>query len=443
MDGIPAPQLAPGRSGHVAVFTFPAYAHIAPALPTLTELVRRGHRVTCFVVERFAEKVRAAGVEAVVYESSFPWADGPTGSVLENMLDFFEEALAPLSAAVAHLEHDRPDLIAHDLAASEAARMLARGWDVPVLQLCPTIASSPEFSMSERQGREASPPADPIDPHHPAITDFLERRQQLLDRLGLRDVPLDGFGGEHGDNLVFLPKAFQIAPETFDDDRFAFVGPCLEGPAPVTDDQEVSWRPPDDGRDVVLLSLGSSYTPGQGAFLRSCVEELAGSPWRVVVTLGHRVAVEELGPLPPNVEAHQWLRYPDVLRHAVAFVTHAGMGSLMESLTFGVPVVLVPYHVDQRVIATRAAELGLGRVLYRETTGPGALPAAIEEVAYGDRTRTAVAEMRGHIEKAGGAQRGADFVESLMAPATPTDPAAPDSPADRPTTPDRTAEQRK
>lgn len=400
----------------MAVFTFPAYAHIAPALPMLTELVRRGHRVTCFVVERFAEKVRAAGAEAVAYESSFPWADGATGSVLETMLDFFEESLAPLPTAVDTLGDDRPDLIAHDQATSEAARLLARSWGVPVLQLCPTFADSHDFSLTEQQGREATdePPSEPIDPQHPAITEFVARRERLLAEAGVDDVSLEGFGNEHGDNVVFLPKAFQVAPETFPDERYAFIGPCsgtLPGAAAAG---EPSWTPPESGRRVVLLSLGSSYTPGHAEFLRRCVEELADSPWHVVVTLGHRLDVGELGPLPGNVEVHQWLRYPDVLRHAAAFVTHSGMGSLMESLSFGVPAVLVPYHVEQRVIATRAAELGLGRVLYRENTPPGALRAAVDEVAGSDRVRDAVTRMRRHIEQAGGAARGADFAESLM-----------------------------
>ncbi|EST37937.1 hypothetical protein N566_10210 [Streptomycetaceae bacterium MP113-05] len=396
------------------MFTFPAYAHIAPALPTLTELVRRGHRVTCFVVERFADKVRAAGVDVVVYESTFPWADGPDGTLLENMLAFFEEALAPLPAAAAHLGDDRPDLIAHDLAASESARLLARNWDLPVVQLCPTIADSPDFSMTERQAQEATgeAPAEPVDPQDPMITEFVERRGRLLAEAGLEDLPLEGFGAEHGDNLVFIPKAFQIAHETFDDDRFSFVGPCLQ----YSDDghPEPSWTPPGDGREVVLLSLGSSYTPDQAEFLRSCVTELADSPRQVVVTLGHRVSAGELGPLPGNVEVHQWLRYADVLRHAAAFVTHAGMGSLMEALHHRVPVVLVPYHVDQRVIAGRAVELGVGRALYREDTRPGDLRTALDEVTGDVRVRAAVDALHDHIEAAGGAARGADVVEALL-----------------------------
>jgi MGT family glycosyltransferase len=396
------------RPGHVGVFTFPAYAHIAPAVPMVTELIRRGHRVTCFVTERFAGLVEGAGAEAAVYPSDFPWAEGPTGSVLDSILAFFAESLAPLATAVDRFAGHPPDLLAHDLAASETARLLARAWNVPVVQLCPTIASSPGFSMSERQGREVTgPPPEPLSPDQPAVTEFVAHRQKLLAGNGIEDAPLDGFGAEHGANIVFLPKAFQIAPETFDD-RFAFIGPCLDDSAP-----EGGWQPP-PGRPVLLLSLGSSYTPDQADFLRGCVGALAGSAWHVVITLGHRITAADLGPLPDNVEAHQWLRHPEVLRHATAFVTHAGMGSVMEALVHGVPMVLVPHHIDQRVIAKQAADLDLGRVLLREDDAPAHLRAALDEVAASPRIRAAVARMRRHVQEAGGAERGADVIESLM-----------------------------
>ncbi|GAA2340425.1 glycosyltransferase [Streptomyces kunmingensis] len=374
----------------------------------LAELVRRGHRVTCFVTERFADLVRSSGAEAAVYPSDFPWASGPSGTAVENILAFFEEAIAPLETALARFDGDRPDLLAHDLAASETARLLARAWDIPLLQLCPTIASSPGFSMSERQSLEVSgPPPEPVDPADPAITAFVARKERLLTAHGLDGSPVDGFGAEHGDNVVFLPKAFQPAAETFDD-RFSFIGPCLDD-AP----DGGGWQPP-PGRRVVLLSLGSSYTPDQAAFLRGCVQALADSPWHVVVTLGHRVSAEELGPLPGNVEAHQWLRHPEVLRHAAAFITHAGMGSVMESLFHGVPMVLVPYHIDQRVIAGQAADLDLGRVLLRGSSGAEELRRAVDEVVTSPRIADAVTEMRRRVHEAGGAPRGADVVEALM-----------------------------
>jgi MGT family glycosyltransferase len=65
-----------------------------------------------------------------------------------------------------------------------------------------------------------------------------------------------------------------------------------------------------------------------------------------------------LGPIPPNVEVHAHVPQLAVLRRARVFVTPAGMGSTMESLYFGVPMVAVPQMAEQRVNADRVAEAG-------------------------------------------------------------------------------------
>jgi UDP:flavonoid glycosyltransferase YjiC (YdhE family) len=54
-----------------------------------------------------------------------------------------------------------------------------------------------------------------------------------------------------------------------------------------------------------------------------------------------------LGPIPPNVEVHAHVPQLAVLRRARVFVTPAGMGSTMESLYFGVPMVAVPQMAEQ------------------------------------------------------------------------------------------------
>jgi MGT family glycosyltransferase len=401
------------------VFSFPAHAHVGPGLPMIAELVARGHRVTYFVADRFVERVAATGAEAVAYPSTFPWFSGPQteesgNPALRMMLDFFEEGIAPLETAFRRLSGDRPDLIAHDLAVSETARMLARKWGLPVVQLCPTLASNEQFSMSERQSAMAddSVPAPPIDPQDPQILDFVARRAKLLAETGLTDVDIDGFGGDTGLNVAFLPQEFQPLGHTFDE-RFAFVGPCLRGM-----DAPGEWAPPDDGRPVLLISLGTSHSPDRLKFFRLCVETFTGTPWQVVMTLGHHVEPGELGPLPDNIEAHQWVSHPEILRHAAVFMTHAGLGSVMESLYFGVPMVVVPQHVDQYVIGGQVDDLGLGRLMPRGSVTAEALRDAVAAVAADTRIAEALSVMRPRVTDPGGAAAGADALESWLEPTT-------------------------
>ena len=105
-----------------------------------------------------------------------------------------------------------------------------------------------------------------------------------------------------------------------------------------------------------------------------------------------------------------------MLRHASVFVNHAGMGTMMEALSFGVPLVLVPPDVSEhRLNARRAAELGLGRMVSSVDVSADEIRDAVLAVAEDEKVRERVAWMRGVVNGAGGAVRAADVIEARLA----------------------------
>ncbi|AHH99532.1 macrolide family glycosyltransferase [Kutzneria albida] len=396
-------------AGHIAFFSFPAYAHLAPTLPVVRGLVERGHRVTCVVADRFADRVAETGAEVLRYESTFPWQTGLSDAgdheaMVQTATSFVREGLAPLEVALRRFAEDVPDLFVHDLAASETARILAKHWGKPIAQSCVSMASGPAFSMNEAQAAKGSVEVDLDDP---VLAELFAEQAKLVEDLGLGEVDIEGFGGDHAPNLVFLPKQFQVNGADFPD-RYGFVGPCV---VPAADSD---WAPPPGAGGVVLISLGTSYSPGRAEFFRRCAEAFAEQPWHVVMTLGSAVDPAELGALPSNVEARQWVAHPAVLKHTNVFVTHCGMGSVMEALSLGVPMVCVPHHVDQQVIGGQVANLGLGRMIDRGV-GAEELVAAVAAVGADPAYRRRAVEMRGEIERAGGTERAVRLVESWLA----------------------------
>jgi MGT family glycosyltransferase len=163
---------------------------------------------------------------------------------------------------------------------------------------------------------------------------------------------------------------------------------------------------------VALVSLGTGYNDRPG-FYRTVLRAAADRPWQVVLAVGD-VDPEVLGPTPPNVEVCRQVPQLAVLRHARVFVTHAGMGSTMESLHFGVPMVAVPQMAEQRANADRIAELGLGRVLPAGEVTESTLGEAVEKVAGDAGVRERLTWMRGELAAAGGATAAADAVEGLL-----------------------------
>ena len=233
--------------------------------------------------------------------------------------------------------------------------------------------------------------------------------------------------------LVFLPRAFQPAADLFDD-RYH-----LRRPGPRRPADQGTWRPPASGLPVVLVSLGTEDPRPTAEFFRSCVEAFRDRPWHLALSTD-AVDPADLGPLPANCEAHRRVPQLDVLRHAAAFVSHAGMGSVMEAFSLQVPVVTMPKVPEQAVIAARTTELGLGVFVSGDGLSAGRppvaehveeygigrftpfqgdvggwLPRAVERLTADPDVGARLAAMRGEIDGAGGARAAADAIEARLA----------------------------
>jgi UDP:flavonoid glycosyltransferase YjiC (YdhE family) len=96
------------------------------------------------------------------------------------------------------------------------------------------------------------------------------------------------------------------------------------------------------------------------------------------------------------------------------FLSHAGMGSAVQALWSGVPVLAVPQVFDQPVIAERLVELGVGRHLHREDVTPAVMRDAVESLTA-PVVRARAAELREQVRSTGGAATAAEAVEELLA----------------------------
>jgi MGT family glycosyltransferase len=385
----------------VAFFAPIGAGHVNPTLGLAAELVQRGHRVTYATTEANAERVAETGAEIVPWTSSWDALDQAAVPQMHGkeliramglLLDETRSALAQLGSG------ERPDLVVHDGPLCWWGRILAARWQVPSVETWPNLVSNEHWSMHRQYTT-----------FNPLSFGFLRmamRLGRLLREEGLGDVQAFMRGDRAAVRLVLLPRAFQYAGETFGD-GYAFVGPGLTERA-----YQGQWEPPGGDLPVALVSLGTAYND-RPDFYRAVLRGAEGRPWHVVLAVGG-VDSGELGPIPPNVEVHGSAPQLAVLRHARAFVTHAGMGSTMESLHFGVPMVAVPQMAEQRANADRIAELGLGQALPASGLSGSALWEAVEQVATDRRVRERLSWMRDEMAAAGGAPAAAAEVEKVL-----------------------------
>lgn len=396
-----------GPQRHFAFLPYPAYGHMMPVLPVMAELVARGHRVTCFTAEEFEDRVRATGARACRYEPSLS-SDPPPGVIdadecARSALKLLNASTGVLPSIEATFAEEAPDAVVYDTTLWLTGRLVAARWGRPSIQLSPTFISNEHFSLSDRSQEFGGQ----IDPAHPAIKEFGVRLTEAVTNSSLREEQqAELFYGREEFTIAFLPRQFQFAGDTFDE-RHAFVGPTVGAP-----DAE-AWQPPPGGAPVLLVSLGTTVNNNPD-FFRHCVKAFGDLPWHIVMALGGRFDPDELGTLPPNVEAHRWVPLGAVLAHTSVFLCQSGMGSIMEALYAGVPMVVVPHHPEQHINAARLTELGLAEVVGHADASPDVLGAAVARVADDRAMRERVQDMSRHIRSAGGAVRAADVIEERL-----------------------------
>lgn len=251
-------------------------------------------------------------------------------------------------------------------------------------------------------------------PHLPVMTELvsLAHRWELpLLQLSPSIVAWEGYEKDMGDALGFLDEPDGLAylqPHTARVDRevYTFVGPALDRRP-----HQEQWPEPE--RPLLVVSLGSAYNDRPG-FFRDVIAAMDGLDWQVAMSIGPHVDPADLGEVPGTVEVRSWLPQLSALRHASAFVTHAGMGGCSEGLYQGVPMVAVPQAVDQFGNAARLAELGVGEHLPAEEVTPQRLREAILRVSGSPEVARRCRELRAATRAAGGARAAADILESLL-----------------------------
>ncbi|NIH87815.1 macrolide family glycosyltransferase [Amycolatopsis granulosa] len=363
------------------------HGHVNPTLAVVAQLVARGWRVTYAVGAEFVPQVRVVGAEPVVLPGV---RDGgpPPEDLMAGVEVYHREAQAALPVLEAAIAGDLPDVIVYDFVAF-AGKVLALKLGVPMVQLSPTHALFPGWEQ--------------VAFGVPSLSELpvYQRFQRFLDTHGL-GCSVEQFQATADPKVVFVPRAFQMSPELLGPEH-TFTGPALGDRS-----FQGRWRAP-GGKPVLLVSLGSCFTDQPG-FFRTCLDMAAGLGWHTVMAIGRHVDPATLGPVPDDVEIAAMVPQLDVLAMASAFVTHAGMGSVLEALYHGVPMVAVPQMAEQRLNAARLTELGLGVTLDRADVTVQALHNAVLRVSSDAGIAENVRGMREIVRTCGGAAEAADVV---------------------------------
>jgi MGT family glycosyltransferase len=388
----------------------PAWGHVNPTLAVVQELVKRGHEVSYYLTEEFRETIEATGAVFQPYESASKQmrtadggADGAgTGPVPGRGPMFMLEDMRYVPPQVLErIRAEQPDVILYDFMCTWA-HVVIDALLVPAIALRATYASNGEFDLMEHMRASVQ--------DRPEARAMLERMRafqgaQPGSSIDPMAVMFKVFSHAEQLNIIFLPPLFQPMAETFDE-RYVFVGPSILPRHQVT---AFPFEKLDNELPLVYISMGT-VANRQLEFYRCCFEAFREQPWQVVLSVGKSTDVSQFGPVPANFLLSSYVPQLDILPRTQVFVTHAGTNSLMESLYYGVPMVLIPQQPEQQMHARRAVELGLGVQLDKEAVSGVTLREAVECVARNGEYRERAQSMQQVIRESGGYQRAADAI---------------------------------
>jgi NDP-glycosyltransferase len=104
----------------------------------------------------------------------------------------------------------------------------------------------------------------------------------------------------------------------------------------------------------------------------------------------------------------------EILPQTDIFISHGGMNSTMESLYFGVPLIVIPHINEQRITAQRIQKLGLGIGIDEAAVTAGTLKKAVLRIAQEPGFAKRAQAMQQTIREAGGCQRAANALQDYL-----------------------------
>jgi len=392
---------------HIAIVSPGGKAHTYPSLGICPELVKRGWRVTYATDKSHTELVRETGADPVPFTSpdvdtrkewayptnlppshpawwcsygkfAYPFLVDRAAAVVQQLSGFFDE--------------NPPDLLLYDRIAF-AGRIFARRANCPAIQMYPHFAPLENFLYWEN-GVCRSP-------------------QPLLDFAESLDLFLRSFGIDQKNNLwhieslniFFIPREFQYQSELFDD-RYCFIGPCLNRPI------RHCWKNNSNGKPIILISDMAGL--GDPAYFRLFVDALSQTKYHIILSMGDEIPDSELKLLPENFEINRFASHLEILPHASLLVCQGGTGSTLEAIYHGVPAIVLPLNPDHEAWAYRLVEMGVGIRLPRHTASVDMIRNGIESALADSRLLGRVAQMRQIVSNCGGAAMAADKIEQCL-----------------------------
>ncbi|WDV92929.1 macrolide family glycosyltransferase [Brevibacillus parabrevis] len=378
--------------------------HVNPTVGVVQELVSRGEEVVYVAIEAYRERLEQAGATVRTFDGQKfiqAFISGGRNYLLQRVNGLLHTADIVIPSVLEQIKGEQFDYIIHD-SMFGCGRLLAEMLQLPAISSCTSFAQTKaSFEETlEQLSREM-----PLELRKASEAEFQRLTASVQEKYGVQiHSPYEVFCNPAPLSIVYTSREFQPFAEAFDH-TYKFVGPSI---APRYSQDRFDLAQIKEKRPI-YISLGTIVNHSID-FYQLCFQAFGNTEHTVVMSIGNKVQLADLGDIPENFLVKSYVPQLDVLQHAKLFITHGGMNSASEGLYYGVPLVVLPQGADQPVIAGQVAKLGAGLALDMQNLTASELREAAEQVLQQPSFRKAAATVSESFQRAGGYRQAVDEI---------------------------------
>jgi MGT family glycosyltransferase len=209
------------------------------------------------------------------------------------------------------------------------------------------------------------------------------------------------------------PSSFDF-PREFKPTTFHYTGPFHDDQSGDSTDFPFERL---DGRPLIYASMGTINNRMFHLF-PLMAQACKGLNAQVVLSLGRQGLPLPFEP-PTDCLVVSYAPQLELLKRASLVITHAGLNTVLESLTYGVPLVAMPVTGDQPGVAARIAYLGVGEMVSLADVTLEQLRSAVHRVWNMPEYRQRTKALQQEIAQTNGIERAADIAEQALTTGNP------------------------
>ena len=311
--------------------------HIPGMIEIVKDLTSLGHNVTCYVLDKFKDRVKDTGAKLKVFTippiHRSPYS--PKRAINCLIAGFSYDAII----TDALKSEDKYDYLLID--------SFFDGSELNKIFKIPTIISVYIFPLGEETPYVKKFEQKRLEPIIPLNKKF---------NLNIRDFIRVHYIADAKYKLMLTSKLFHPQSEVIDD-SFYFIGPSIEE-RPI--DNNFNFKK-DENKKLIYISLGTIFNDNFEVFKQFVEAFRNWKDFQVVISIGKHFDVKNLGDLPENILAFNFVPQLQILKIADIFITHGGINSINEAILLNnLPIIVMPQELDQFDNAKQIEKLEAG-----------------------------------------------------------------------------------